>query len=323
MVSSPQAVSGGGIAPLLAGAAVIGLGAAALVAAKDADAFAEGKTWISQGGTPHGTLRARWLGMRGVATWGVKNLANPARTGWVLTTYKAEAEARKWENRLFHEGALHYGRKIRIGYDNGPDAFRHTYASASIVYRLMRERGADAAQAAKFLHGAGNAHERDSFLHAYSAAHGRYSSEMDVTNNLLGQRLGAMLAAQHAATGVDLLAGEGQLRRVVLEAIGDGVRLDGDLRGLHVDGAGRARAVVMDHIESKPRASTWADIAKLTPGGTGPLRAADGAAVLRTRVPDAPGFPTPVRDGVIDLTMPYAKLGPAELRIPRDVVPQA
>ena len=317
------ATSGGGpLAVLAIGASAIGLGAVALIA-RDNAAFGRGETWISQGGTPHGTWRASWLGKRNVVKWGVSQLAHPSRIPWVLTTHRAEADARRWENELFHAGELHFGKKIRIGYDNGSDAFRHTYASASIVYRLMREHGADAKAAVKFLHGAGNAHERDSWLHTFSQAHGRYSSEMDVNNNLLGHRIGSMLAAQHAAQGIDELVGEQQLRRIVLDAIGEGVRLDDATSGLTVDDAGRARAVVMDRIDSAPRPASWTDIAELGPDGRTPKRAGDGSLVLRTHIPDAPGFPMPIRDGAIDMSLPYARLGPVELRIPRDMTPQA
>jgi hypothetical protein len=126
----------------------------------------------------------------------------------------------------------------------------------------------------------------------FSDAHGRYSSELDVHNNALGQRIGQQLATQNAAQGVDELTGEAQLRDSVLAAIGDG------------------EAFVMDSIESAPRPSRMADIR--TPDRT-----------LRTHVPDAPGFPTPIGDGTVDLTMPFAALGPAQLKLPRDIVPQA
>lgn len=315
-------VHGGG-AGLLALGALGALGVAGgVVAARDTSKFNDGASWISQGGTPHGTLRAKWLGMRNVVTWGVGEVLK-GKAGWVLTTHKAESTARKWENELFHAGETHFGKKIRIGYDNGPDAFRHTYASASIVYRLMRERGADAEQAVAFLHGAGNAHERDSWLHTFNQAHGRFSSEMDVNNNLLGHRLGAMLAERHARDGVSMLDGEAELRRVVLDAIGQGVRLEGATpTGLMVDAQGRARAVVMDRIDAAPRASTWGDIAELGPGGA-PRRLASGELALRTHVPDAPGFPMPIRDHRIDMSLPYAALGPSQLRIPRNDTPQA
>jgi hypothetical protein len=315
-------VSGGGLLPIAAGIGMLGLGAAALVGAKEADAVAENKMWVSQGGTPHGSRLAQWLGKRNVLMWGVRQLVNPARASWVLTTHRAEGDARTLENQLFHAGEMHYGKKPRIGYDNGPDAFRHTYASALIVYRLMRERGADAAQAAAFLQGAGNAHERDSWLHVFSARHSRYSSEVDVNNNLLGQRIGQLLATQHATQGVDELAGEVQVRDAVLQAIGDGIALDGDLTGITRDDAGRARAIVLDQIETAPRASTWTDIASVDASGR-PQRDASGALTLRTHVPDAAGFPTPIRDGKVDLSMPYAALGTAQLKLPRDDVPQA
>jgi hypothetical protein len=314
-------VRGGG-AGLLALGALGALGVAGgVMLARDTKQFNAGETWISQGGTPHGTLRASWLGMHNVVGWGVKEILK-GKGGWVLATHKAETEARKWENELFHAGEVHFGTKIRIGYDNGPDAFRHTYASASIVYRLMRVKGTDAEHAAAFLHGAGNAHERDSWLHTFNAAHGRYSSEMDVNNNLLGQRLGAMLAERHAREGVNLLDGEAELRRVVLDAIGQGVALQGSTSGINTDAQGRAHAVVMDRIDAAPRAATWGDIAELGPGGT-PRRDASGNLVLRVHVPDAPGFPMPIRDGKIDMSLPYAALGPAQLKIPRDDVPQA
>lgn len=305
-VPSEATVSGGGLVPiLLLGAGALGLGAALKVVAADEHKFDGGETWISQGGTPHGSLRGQWLGKRNVAMWGVKNLLNPARTRWVLTTQKAEGDARKWENQLFHAGEIHFGKKARIGYDNGPDAFRHTYASADIVYRLMRERGASAAQAGAFLQGAGNAHERDSWLHTFNEKHGVYSSEMDVHNNILGQRLGAEQAVRDAAAGVDIATGEARLRSAVLDSIGAG------------------QAVVMDRIDAKPRAATWADIAETAGDGRTPVRDAAGAPKLRVHVPDAPGFPMPIANGAIDMSLPYAKLGPAELTIPRDEIPQA
>ncbi len=311
MLSTPPStagttVSGGGFVPmLLLGAGALGLGVALKVVAGDEQKFDGGETWISQGGTPHGSLRGQWLGKRNVAIWGVRNLLNPARTRWVLTTQQAEGDARKWENQLFHGGDIHFGKKIRIGYDNGPDAFRHTYGSASIVYRLMRERGASAAEAGAFLQGAGNAHERDSWLHTFNEKHGVYSSEMDVHNNILGQRLGAEQALRDAATGVDIATGEARLRATVLESSGAG------------------EAVVMDRIDSRPRAATWADIAETTGDGRAPLRDAAGAPKLRVHLPDAPGFPMPIANGKIDMSLPYAKLGPAELQIPRADVPQA
>jgi hypothetical protein len=217
----------------------------------------------------------------------------------VLTAQRAEAAANRSEHDLFHPGVVDFGTHRKLGYDNGPDAYRHTYGAALIVYRLMRERGASAEDAGTFLDGAGNAHERDSWLHAYSQAHGRYSSEMDVTNNILGRGIGATLAAQHAAQGVDELTGEAELRRAVIEAIGAG------------------RTKVMDRFDAPPRASTWHDIAQVDAAGR-VRRDASGAPILRTDVPDAPGFPAPLRDGQVDLSLPYARLGPAELRIPRE-----
>jgi hypothetical protein len=314
-------VRGGG-AGLIAlgalGALGVGLG---VVAARDTKRFNAGETWISQGGTPHGTIRGSLYGYRNVAAWGLRELLH-GKGHWVLATHNAETDARKAENELFHAGEIQFGKKIRIGYDNGPDAFRHTYGAALIVYRLMRERHATSEQAIEFLRGAGNAHERDSWLHTFSQAHGRFSSEMDVNNNILGQRLGTLLATRHAQAGVDELAGEAELRAAVLDAIGQGVQLDGDTSMLIHDAQGRVRAATMDRIDAKPRAAGWSDIAETNADGS-PKRDAAGALVLRVHVPDAPGFPTPVRDHRIDLTMPYAHLGPAELRIPREETPQA
>jgi hypothetical protein len=314
-------VRGGGAGLIALGAlGALGVGAGVLLA-RDTKRFDDGQTWISQGGTPHGTIRGSLLGYRNVAAWAVKELFH-GKGGWVLTTHHAETDARKAENELFHAGEVQFGRKIRIGYDNGPDAFRHTYGSALIVYRLMREQGADAQQAVEFLHGAGNAHERDSWLHTFNQAHGRYSSEMDVNNNLLGHRLGAMLAARDAQAGVDEATGEANLRRAVLDAIGQGVQLDGDTSKLLHDSQGRVRAATMDRIDAAPRVATWADIAETNADGS-PRRDATGTPVLRVHAPDAPGFPTPVRDHQIDLSLPYAPLGPAQLKIPREDTPQA
>lgn len=241
-----------------------------------------------------------------MVTWGLRQLAtHPSRAGWVLTAYRTEAEAREWENRMFHAGERQFGKKLRIGYDNGPDAFRHTYGSAAIVYRLMRERGASADAAGAFLQGAGDAHERDSWLAAYSPIHARYSGDMDVHNNVLGQSIGARLAVEHARAGIDEQTGEARLRAAVLDAIGAG------------------QAVVMDRIDAAPRASTWADVARVATDGRTPVRDAAGAPVLRVHVPDAPGFPTPIRDGAVDLSMPHARLGMEQLRAPRTQAAQA
>jgi len=321
------------VAGAAASAAAVGIGAVAAKVAGEARAFSSGASWISQGGTPHGTLYAKWLGVRNVAKWGVKNLIlHPRMT---LTTYAAERDARMLENQLWHGGRTDFlttaGKaKLKIGYDNGPDAFRHTYASALIVYRLMTKLGVSAEKAGAFLDGAGNAHERDSWLHAAKMVnlppgvkghnpqlHSRYSSEMDVHNNILGRALGAELAIEHirrkgTSGALDAAAGERALQQTVLDAIAGTDALPTT-----------RRAVVMDHVEAPPRPAVAADIYDLGPDGR-LILGADGNPQLRQNPSDAPGYFAPIKpDHTVDLSMPRAQLDRESISWPRESTPQA
>lgn len=321
--------------PVVIGAGVVGAGvtAGAVKVAREIQHFkTSGSSWISQGGTPHGTLYAKYLGVRNLAKWGVKNLlVHPKMT---MITYKAEAEARTLENAWWHSGRTDFvtasGKaKPKIGYDNGPDAFRHTYASALIVYRLMTKTGVSAEKAQKFLDGAGNAHERDSWLHAAKLVnlpdsaprydiqkHSLYSSQMDIHNNELGRALGSELAAQHIAArqagkGVDALTGETQLQQSVLDAIAGNEALPLE-----------RRAVVMDRVDAAPRPATAADIYTVQDGVV--LRTADGKPQFATNPADATGYYSPITsDGTIDLAMPRTQLDGDSVMWPRESTPQS
>lgn len=269
------------IVPLITG---IGI---AVVAARDLWRYTHGATWISQGGTPHGTIIGKAIGERHVAAWVAQSmLRHPT---WVITTVRAEAAARQMENALFYGGDTQFARKIRIGYDNGPDAFRHTFGSALIVYRLMRERGVDAARAVQFLHQAGDAHERDSLLERFSQLHDTYSSAMDTFNNHVGASIAVEMAARHAQGGVSQGVGEQLLRTAVISAIASG------------------HTQVLDTIESPPRRSRPEDICVVDEHGM-PLRAADGTIMLRDHPPDAPGFPSPIVNGRVDLHHAFVRM---------------
>ena len=153
----------------------------------------------------------------------------------------------------------------------------------------MRERGLDAQQAIAFLREAGAAHERDSHLERFSEVHDRNSSAMDVHNNEIGAAIGAQLAVQDAQTGVSKLDGERALGMAVMQAIVDG------------------RTVVLDSVLSSPRRSRASDIAATDPAGR-IQRGLRGELIMRTSPPDAPGYPSPLVDGEVDLSRPYVRL---------------
>ena len=296
----------------------IGLGAVAGVGLAAAGArFGLGiKTAVTQGGSPWGGTVNWWLARRGVIGFGVKEtlVGNPLeigkRWGRVNTIKQAEETVRAMENAVFYEGATQVGKKFHIGYDNGPDAFRHSGSSALITYRLMRDRAATADEAAGLLTKVGNAHERDSFLHLYDPLHARYSSEMDVFNNNVGSEIGRTLAAQHATMGVDEIARaadqsvahlpapfQDALRaldpgeRVVLAKVLDGIEEGRSVTMTPI--AGRtyrspAHPTAPKGIHQEPHPSSFDDIF---------LRDADGNRQVRTMAPHAEGYPQPFRDG--------------------------
>ena len=265
---------------------ITGLGIAAVVA-RDLWRHAHGATWISQGGTPHGTFIGKAIGERHVAAWAVRSLVQ--HPVWFVTTARAERTAREIENSLFYGGDVQFKRKIRIGYDNGPDAFRHTFGSALIVYRLMRNHGVDAARAVRFLHKAGDAHERDSLLEQFSQLHDTYSSAMDTYNNHLGARIAVMMADRHARMGISASIGEQLLRSSVLNAIASG------------------QAQVLDTIESPPRRTRPSDVFVVDDTGA-VVRNADGTPVMRSHPSDAPGYPSPIIGGRVDLQRAHVRM---------------
>jgi hypothetical protein len=288
--------------------ALAGIGAgiaAGATVAREAKAFHDGKIWVSQGGSPHGSLYGEWLGHRNILVAGaVSFLQHPFAT---LTAKRAELDARTLENQLFYNGERQYGDAMLIGYDNGSDAFRHTFGSALIVYRMMRKHHLDARQAAGLFQRVANAHERDSWLHLYSPKYSEYSSAMDVHNNKLGAMIGATLAQSHDGNGLSEAQGEAALRDAVLGAIASG------------------QAVVMDGLNTPPRPARVTDIAQVDRAGRPmglikcPLSSGEG-----TPSP----YPTPIRmrpDGrkVVDTRLPHVSLDPRTIHAPRESVPQA
>jgi hypothetical protein len=207
------------------------------------------RTAISQGGSPWGGTINWFLARKSVIGFGVKNAVdgNPlqigSRLGNSMNAKRAEETVRTMENVIFYDGARQVGKKLHIGYDNGPDAFRHTGASALINYRLrggdspiskdvlayMRDvsvgrqqvgRGAAelgdiaaprgrtiSAQASdELFDGVQLAHERDSRLARFDQLHMENSGAQDIHNNALGRTIGIEAAAQHATMGADELA---------------------------------------------------------------------------------------------------------------------
>ncbi|MCW2925965.1 MAG: hypothetical protein JWM98_3369, partial [Thermoleophilia bacterium] len=113
------------VIPILA----VGAGVAAVAVGAQ---FAFGKkNAVTQGGSPWGGPVNAWLARRSVIGFGVKETllgGSPTHIGerWkrVTTMQRAEADVRGMENAVFYLGAKQVGKKLLIGYDNGPDAFR-------------------------------------------------------------------------------------------------------------------------------------------------------------------------------------------------------
>jgi hypothetical protein len=235
-------------------AAAIGV-AAGIGAAAAGVRFALGiETAVSQGGSPWGGSINWFLARRHVIGYGVRDIAfggSPleirTRFGNNMNAKRAEETVRTMENVIFYGGARQVGTKLHIGYDNGPDAFRHTGGSALMVYRMRHgdspistqvldyfvdvsngraQLGRDAAQLGdvtaprgramgahesdRLFDGLAHAHEKDSRLAAYDRIHDRFSSEQDVHNNELGRLIGIEAAAQHATMGADEIARQAQ-----------------------------------------------------------------------------------------------------------------
>lgn len=208
---------------------VVGIGAG--LAAVDIARYRFGNRHISAGGSPHGTLTGTIMGFRNVIAFAVAHLAHPGR---LAIAYQGELDARNAEQNIFYGGT-------RRGYDNGPDAFRHTYASALICFRLIRDGGMSPDDAARFTREAGLAHERDSML---TGRHFITSRAMDVHNN----DVGIALAVEHARRGVaGGAAGDRTLGLAVFDAIRSG------------------RTVVLQSAESDPRPSRPDDLRRDAP----------------------------------------------------------
>ena len=186
---------------------------------------------VSQGGTPYGGLVTKVTAYRHVIGFSVRHIFQ-----WhaLKVAMQAERDARGVEHARFHGGAN------KNGYDNGPDAFRHTYGSALIVYRLIHDLHMDPERAMKLAWDGGLAHELDSRL---TGVHNGYSSAMDVHNNALGIQLGVQQALNGVSAGVDP---EQALQGAVINAISTG------------------KAVVLDTTSSAPRPSSAADLAAPT-----------------------------------------------------------
>ncbi len=290
----------------------VGVGAAAAVGLAAAGTrFTFGiKTAITQGGSPWGGVINWYLARRGVISWGigraVRGELKPA-----LTMMKAESTVRSMENEVFYNGAKQVAKKVLIGYDNGPDAFRHTGGSALISYRLMMKHGFSGEKALEFLKGAGNAHERDSFLHVFDPVHARFSGDMDVFNNGVGANLAIGLAKQHATMGADEIARAAQselahlpgglqdaLRaldpgeQIVLARVVDGIEHGRSVTMTPLPGVRYYNAVTnptgLKGIHQKPHPSSFGDIY---------VRDADGAVQIRTMAPHAADYPQPFANG--------------------------
>jgi hypothetical protein len=127
-----------------------------------------------------------------------------------------------------------------VAIDDAGDAYRHAWASAALVVRIVEQRGWSIDDATDLARRAGEAHERDG---ADNPA-GRASAEMDLANNEVGFGIARDLLAVHPS-GVPAAA----LRASVLDAIAGG------------------RLVVLEVGSS--RATTRADLPTAVPADAG------------------------------------------------------
>ncbi len=281
----------------------LGVGAGALAGAGIAGArFSFGiKTAITQGGSPWGGTINWYLARRGVIGFGVKQ-ALKGNLSEALTMMRAEKQVRTLENEIFYLGAKQVGKKFHIGYDNGPDAFRHAGGSALIKHRLMQQSGKTGDEAVEFLKAAGNAHERDSFLHAYDTVHARNSGDMDVFNNALGAQIAIDVMTRQARMSAEeiAIAAEQHMNNLPV-GLRDAFRsLDPSEQIVLSEVLGAietGRAVTMTPvagttgmlgIHQKPHPRSAADIY---------LIATHGSRQVRTMAPHAQGFPMPFEGG--------------------------
>jgi hypothetical protein len=211
----------------LGGVGAVGAAAAGVVVGRDVLHHALGHDEVSQGGSPNGSITGKLMGARHVIGFALRH---PLHVRELRLMQQGELFARRREHELYHGG------REKQGYDNGPDAFRHTYGSALIAYRLITVAGMSPEAAAKFAWDAGLAHELDSYL---GGVHRGYSSAMDVHNNAVGIQLGVEQALAGLRPGDNA---DAVIEAAVLAAIAGG------------------RTVVMDSTTSPPRPSTAHDL---------------------------------------------------------------
>ena len=184
----------------------IGIGAAAgLYMAVDVARYVLGREHISVGGTDTGTLTGRAMSFRHVIGFGLRNIVHPHA---LLIGYQQQHHARERESELFFGGN---GK----GYDNGADAFRHTYGAALVSYHLVRDAHMSPDAAAQFTREAGIAHENDSQL---TGKHADQSRRMDLHNNDVGISIGIEQAVQ----GLHPDGADQRIESAVLSAIARG-----------------------------------------------------------------------------------------------------
>lgn len=344
---------GVGIKYIGIGLGVVG-GAAAITAAVQ---LAQGsKTAISQGGSPWGGPVNWFLARKSVIGYGVKDIViggSPLRIGQRLgnnmNAKRAEETVRTMENIIFYDGARQVGSNMYIGYDNGPDAFRHTGASALMNYRLRhgdspiskqaleyfrevsnknqnlgavasdlgdvagpRGRRMDAQEADQLFDGLQSAHERDSYLSVYDPIHAEMSGRQDFINNAVGREIGIETAAQHAFMGYEEIAAQAA----------------DEMRGLPAGITDALRAldpgeqVVMARVVRSIENGQSVTMTPLSDDIIGIHQAphpalvtdiydisASGARSVRKMPPHAAGYPQPFRDGEFDPTLERVPAG--------------
>ncbi len=176
---------------------------------------------VSEGGTPHGTVTGAFLGYRHILGFAARHALQPQA---LRAAYEGERHARFTERDTFWHGK-------RIGYDDVADAFRHTYGSALITFRLMQDVGMSPERASAFTLEVGEAHENDSRL---AGAHYEYARQMDEHNNVVGVRIATELHARGAS--------------------------EADVQGAVYDAIRRGESVAMDDSTSAPRATNAAEL---------------------------------------------------------------
>jgi hypothetical protein len=202
----------------------VGVGAFAAV---DIGRYLLGERDVSEGGTDHATFTGKALSYRHVIGFGLRNVLRPEA---LYLGYQSQRQAIQRERDLFPTAS-------RMGYENGADAFRHSYAASLLAYRLVTDAGMTPESAASFTRAAGVAHENDSQL---SGAHYERSRAMDLHNNDVGISIGI----EQALAGVSPTQSDQRIEGAVLSAIADGrmqVVEAGELRASRRSDVARAR----------------------------------------------------------------------------------